>query len=129
MPENQKNEVQFPWFMLITSIFGDLVGWFNVFMVLVTAGAWVTISATIWNIVEAMINGLHYFWYTCVSSSGLDPKLRKSTGKKLLVNKIATTLFGWIPVIGDIIPKLTISTFVFYFMNKAMAKLPISKLT
>lgn len=125
MPEN---ETPFPWFMLITSIFGDLVGWFNVFMVLVTAGAWVAISATIWNIVEAIINGLHYFWYTAVSSSGIDPKLKKSIGKKLIVNKIATTLFGWIPVIGDIIPKLTISTLVFYFTMKAMSKLPIAKL-
>lgn len=129
MPENQNSEIQFPWFMLVTSIFGDLVGWFNVLMVIATAGAWVAISATIWNIAEAMINTLHYFWYTCVSSSGIDPKLRKSANKKLIVNKIATTLFGWIPVIGDAIPKLTISTFVFYFTSKAMAKLPIAKLT
>lgn len=119
------DQVQFPWFMLLTSIPGDLIGWFNVLMILVTAGVWVTVSATIWNIAETAINALHFIWYSYLSSSGIKISKKSKTVKKLAVNKIATTLFGWIPVIGDVIPKLTISTFVYYFMSKAESKLPI----
>ncbi|MFH1392155.1 MAG: hypothetical protein ABIG90_00530 [bacterium] len=127
LPEDteQKEEVKFPWFMLITSIPGDLVGWFNVIMILLTAGVWVAISGTIWNATEAGINIVHFVWYSYCSSSGISVDKKQKLIKNLAVNKIVTTLFGWIPIIGDAIPKLTISTFVFYAMQKAMLKNPV----
>ena len=123
--KKQSSKVKFPWFMLISSILGDLVGWFNVIMILLTSGAWVAISGTIWNITEAVINAMHFVWYGYFSKSGISVNKKQKLIKNLAVNKIITTLFGWIPVIGDVVPKLTISTFVYYFMAKAMSKNPL----
>lgn len=121
----EEPKVKFPWFMLITSIFGDLVGWFNIGLSLLTAGVWLAISETIGNIIETVINISHYVWYKYFSSTGISPIQKNKIATKLITNKIITILFGWIPVIGDAVPKLTISTFVHYFVQKAESKLGI----
>jgi len=115
----EKPKVKFPVFMLITSIIGDLVGWFNILLSFVTAGIWLAISETIGNIIEVIINISHYVWYKYFSSSGISPMKKSNIETKLITNKVVTTLFGWVPIIGDIIPKLTISTFVHYGVQKA----------
>jgi len=123
--DGEKPKVKFPLFMLITSIFGDLVGWFNILLSLITAGIWLAISETIGNIIETLINISHYVWYSYFSGSGISVAKKQKLVTKLIANKLITILFGWIPVIGDVIPKLTISTFVFYATQKAMSKSPV----
>lgn len=117
--KQEEKKVQFPWFMFITSVIGDIMGWANVIMILASSGIWITVSATIWNIVQVVIHGSHYVWYKFFSQSGVSPQKKNQVESRLIVNKIISVLTSWMPLIGDMVPTLTLSTLVHYSIEKS----------
>jgi len=122
-------KIKFPWFMLATSIIGDLIGWIFVIIAILTVEVGEAVTFPVGNTIEATILTINYFWYAYIHPIGAGTA-NNDIITRYLTRALTTVFIKWLPLnIGDAIPALTIMTFVHYFKEKSLAKMgPIGEI-